>query len=518
MAEQASIGPLPSRHRQGPLGWFGALRRWFIRVRAYFLKELNELRRQPLLILSLVGGPLLVLILFGASFQSSNPAVRTVIVLPPGGAGLITEQQIRDLVGLNFQIQQITEDQAAAEQLLKNGQIDLIQIVPSNATESLQQGQSPEIIFRSNAINPLVEGWIQYLAYAEVNEINKTILREQAKIAQQEATTIKVRLSDARVKIGSIDERLAPDKIAATQQSLQDLKNLMADLERLLPVVATLEGKQSESELRQDIARTKASIDTLDQAIKDGTIAEHTQEIRSMEGDLIHVEGLLDVFIKTPPEVVIAPIKQRYENMRGSAYQAVVFYAPGVLALLVQHTAITLGALALVRERLMGAFEVFRVTPATMIQLLLGKYLSYTLFITSATAVLIAAMSFLGVPFYGDIAIFAGVVVMLTLASLGIGFVISAISGSDSQAIQFAMLALLLSIFFSGFFISLDSFVPISRVISEIIPMTHGVIGFQQMLLRGLPPEPSVWLALGLISLITFILVVLLTRRQMLRV
>ncbi len=512
-----TVRPARSRHRKGPLGWFGALRRWLVRVRAYFLKELNELRRQPLLILSLVGGPLLVLILFGASFQSSNPEVRTVIVLPPGGTGLITEQQIRDLVGLNFKIQQIMEDQTAAEQMLQNGQIDLIQIVPANATQSLEQGQSPEIVFRSNAINPMVEGWIQYLAYAEVNEINKAILREQAKVAQQEAVTIKVRLSDARVKVGTIDERLAPDQIAETQQSLQDLKNMLSDLERLLPMVATLDGSPSEAELRQDIARTKASIDTLDQAIKDGTIAEHTQELKGMENDLVRVEGILDVFIKTPPEVVIAPIKQRYENMRGKAYEAVVFYAPGVLALLVQHTAITLGALALVRERLMGAFEVFRVTPANMIQLLLGKYLSYTLFIASATALLIAAMSFLGVPFYGGIGIFAGVVIMLILASLGVGFLISAISGSDSQAIQFAMLALLLSIFFSGFFISLDSFVPVARVISEIIPMTHGVIGFQQMLLRGLPPDASVWIALSLISLITFVLVVLLTRRQLLR-
>lgn len=516
MAEQSLSGVNRSRHRKGPIGWFGALRRWFIRMRAYFLKELNELRRQPMLILSLVGGPLLVLILFGASFTSSNPNVRTVIVLPPGGAGLITEQQIRELVGLNFQIQQITEDQATAERLLQSGQIDLVQIVPANAAETLQQGQSPEIVFRSNAINPLVEGWIQYLAYAEVNEINKAILREQAKIAQQEAATIQVRISDARVKIGTVDQNLAPDQIAETQQSLRDLRMLLNELERLIPVVNTLEGSE-EAKLREDITRTRNSIDTLDKAITDGTIAEHTQDLKLMESDLIRVEGMIDVFIKTPPEVVIAPIKQRYENMRGKAYEAVVFYAPGVLALLVQHTAITLGALALVRERLMGAFEVFRVTPANMVQLLLGKYLSYTLFITSATAVLIAAMAFLGVPFYGGIGLFAGVVVLLTLASLGVGFLISAISGSDSQAIQLAMLALLLSIFFSGFFISLDSFLPISRFISEIIPMTHGVIGFQEMLLRGLPPNPYVWLALTLISVITFVMVVLLTRRQLSR-
>ena len=45
-------------------------------------RELAELRRQPLLILSLVGGPMLVLLAFGASYRNTNPVLRTAIVLP----------------------------------------------------------------------------------------------------------------------------------------------------------------------------------------------------------------------------------------------------------------------------------------------------------------------------------------------------------------------------------------------------------------------------------------------------
>jgi ABC-2 type transport system permease protein len=45
---------------------------------------------------------------------------------------------------------------------------------------------------------------------------------------------------------------------------------------------------------------------------------------------------------------------------------------------------VSLGALALVRERMMGAFELFRVSPANMVQLLIGKYLGYTVFIALA--------------------------------------------------------------------------------------------------------------------------------------
>jgi len=95
---------------------------------------------------------------------------------------------------------------------------------------------------------------------------------------------------------------------------------------------------------------------------------------------------------------------------------------------LIQHTAITLGALALVRERRMGAFEVFRVAPVNMIQLLLGKYLGYTLFIGLSTATLIVLLRLLGIPLLGSLALFVALLLLLTLASARRGLLISAVS------------------------------------------------------------------------------------------
>jgi ABC-2 type transport system permease protein len=211
-------------------------------------------------------------------------------------------------------------------------------------------------------------------------------------------------------------------------------------------------------------------------------------------------------------------VSQSYANVRGSAYPAVIYYTPGVLALLIQHTAITLGALALVRERLMGAFEVLRVAPVNLAQLIIGKYLAYTLFIALATLVLFAAMRLIGVPLLGNQFMFAGLILLLIMASLGVGFLISSLSGSDSQAIQLAMISLLLSIFFSGFFIALESFAWPALPVAYSIPMTHGLAGFQNLMLRGITPEPGVWLGLTLIAVLSFVLVVVITRRQLRRV
>jgi len=181
-----------------------------------------------------------------------------------------------------------------------------------------------------------------------------------------------------------------------------------------------------------------------------------------------------------------------------------IFYAPSVLAMLVQHIAVTLGSLSLVRERLLGATEVFQVAPVSLWQILIGKYLGYALFIGLITAALAGLMIPLGIPFLGAPLIFTGLVLLLTVASIGIGFLISSLSRSESQAVQLSMLVLLLSVFFSGFFLPLQNFWAPVRAVAQILPLTHGIDGLLDLMLRGAPPEPRTWAGLGIIAAVTF--------------
>src|SRR5689334_5210218 len=118
MADTFDKTTAASRSRNRTIAQTPLVLRWLIRIRAYFLKEIYELRRQPLLILSLVGGPLLVLVLFGSTFRNSNPTLRTAIVLPPGGVEGLSVEKIRSLAGTNFTIMSVSEDRAAAEAAL----------------------------------------------------------------------------------------------------------------------------------------------------------------------------------------------------------------------------------------------------------------------------------------------------------------------------------------------------------------------------------------------------------------
>ena len=45
------------------------------------------------------------------------------------------------------------------------------------------------------------------------------------------------------------------------------------------------------------------------------------------------------------------------------------FFAPAVLALVLQHMGVTLTALSMVRERLSGAMDIFRVAPVRALEI-----------------------------------------------------------------------------------------------------------------------------------------------------
>jgi ABC-2 type transport system permease protein len=105
-------------------------------------------------------------------------------------------------------------------------------------------------------------------------------------------------------------------------------------------------------------------------------------------------------------------------------------------------------------------------------------------------------------------------VLLLTLASLGIGFLISSVSRSESQAVQLSMLVLLLSVFFSGFFLPLQNFLAPVRALAQALPLTHGIDGLLDLMLRGVYPDLRTWAALGIIAAVTFVAALVVEGRQ----
>ncbi|MCA1647755.1 MAG: ABC transporter permease [Chloroflexi bacterium] len=220
--------------------------------------------------------------------------------------------------------------------------------------------------------------------------------------------------------------------------------------------------------------------------------------------------------IAVSPQVVAAPTRAEPRNLAPVSPNVVAFFAPAVLALVLQHMGLTLTALSLVRERLSGAMDIFRVAPVRALEILIGKYLAYAFFnLSIAAALSFLLVGVLKIPMLSTPADIAWVVVLLSFASLGLGLLISTIVDSERQAVQLSMLVLLASVFFSGFVLPLDQFITPLRYAAYSLPVTHGIQLLQDLMLRGGTNQSWELLVLGGIGVVLFLLTSLTVRRNL---
>ena len=78
-----------------------------------------------------------------------------------------------------------------------------------------------------------------------------------------------------------------------------------------------------------------------------------------------------------PADVVAAPTESRLVNLAPNAPTVTSYFGPAVLALILQHLAVTLVSMSLVRERKSGVMEMFRISPVSSAEVLAGKVLAY---------------------------------------------------------------------------------------------------------------------------------------------
>lgn len=229
-------------------------------------------------------------------------------------------------------------------------------------------------------------------------------------------------------------------------------------------------------------------------------------------------QGTAGVQLKVDPQALLDPFRVETKDIASVQPTLTQFYAPAVLALLLQHIAITFAALSIVRERQLGTIELFRVSPLSASETLVGKYLSYLLFGGLLAGILTILLIYgLGVPMQGSWGNLALVLGLLLFTSLGFGFLISLVSQSDSQAVQLAMLVLLASVFFSGFIMRLETLWEPVRVVSWMLPATYAVIMLQDIMLRGPLIQPLLLTGLTGIGVVTFLISLILLHREMAR-
>ena len=215
------------------------------------------------------------------------------------------------------------------------------------------------------------------------------------------------------------------------------------------------------------------------------------------------------------PEVLVSPFHGNTQALTGSTIGLADFYAPAVLVVLLQHLAVTLLALSVVRERALGATQVFRVSPLRTSEYLAGKFLAYLVLGGAVGSALVALLVFgLGTPMRGSWWQLTAVLAVLLLTATAVGLVIALLANTDSQAVQYSMLVLLATIFLSGFLLSLERFIPVARPLSWALPATYGIDLVRDVMLRGASLDPWVITSLAAYGAVFAVAGALLVRRR----
>jgi ABC-2 type transport system permease protein len=222
--------------------------------------------------------------------------------------------------------------------------------------------------------------------------------------------------------------------------------------------------------------------DTNTASAVEGAVQQNLGTFQANERDLL-VESLPENVIELGKKLPVDIRKQFVSLMTAWSGQANKLYnpksrfidyvVPGVVGLILQLLTVTLMACTIARERESGTLYQLLVTSLRRREIVIGKMLPY-LAISSLLVVMVLAVAawHFQVRFYQPGAL-ALICFLFLLCSLGLGLLISAISRTQTQAIQFSVFFLLPVFVLSGAFAPLEQLPEAIRYVAEIFPLTH---------------------------------------------
>lgn len=464
-------------------------------------KELSEIIRQPRLLVVMVLGPFLVLLLFAAGFDQQQTVLRTLFVGPADGPYEASVEEFTDELRRYVDSAGYSSDVVAATQLLDDGEVDLIVVFPEDPASAILSGEQATIDVLHDKIDPIAQTTVEVSVQVAVQELNATILEAVVDEAQSALVPYTDNVDEAASLVSDLGDAVANGDDGEVERVANSLSASAESLTMITETSESLADRLGAND--EDLA---AFADLTEAAREFDATASSLSGIGGQIGpdDVESVQGLLDLVKERgaevttlDPRVIVRPFASQTENIQREHVGIESFFAPAAIALLLQHMVLTFAAMSLVSDRALGLFEVFRVGPVGPGRVLLGKFVSFLAIGAVVGAGLVAALRFgLDVPMRGSYTALVLGGLGLLVAAIGLGSVLSLIARSDTQAVQYALLALLAGLFFGGFFLDLDSFRYPFKAVSWALPVTYGTNIFRDVMLRG--DDPATADAVGL--------------------
>jgi len=192
------------------------------------------------------------------------------------------------------------------------------------------------------------------------------------------------------------------------------------------------------------------------------------------------------------------------------------FILPGLVAVLSMLMSMLISALSLARERELGTFEQLLVTPLRPAEVLVGKAVPGMIVgMIDANLIIVVALLWFRLPFRGNALLLETVLLLYTLAGVGIGLALSAIARTQQQAMLGVFVFASPMVVLSGYAAPVENMPPLVEWIGRADPIRYMMVLARALFLQD-PPLLLVWQQswpLAVIALVTLTVAAVAARR-----
>jgi ABC-2 type transport system permease protein len=194
------------------------------------------------------------------------------------------------------------------------------------------------------------------------------------------------------------------------------------------------------------------------------------------------------------------------------------FIVPGLAAVLAMLIALLVTGLSIAREREMGTFDQLLVSPASPIEIVVGKMVPALIIGTVLAMLMVAAGVFVfQIPFSGSLPLLLLSLIVFILSVVGVGLMVSSICQTQQQAILGVFAVAVPVVLISGFATPVENMPYVLQLLAEASPLKHFLIIAQGSFLKALPPGvvfANLW-PMAVIAAVTLTTAVLIVQRRL---
>lgn len=238
-----------------------------------------------------------------------------------------------------------------------------------------------------------------------------------------------------------------------------------------------------------DTSTAEQLLGSLHKTLGDFQMNEREVMVDALPDEVIQMAKKLPIEVRKQFVSAMTPWKIEEKILYNPEERFIDYVLPGVIGIILQLITVTLMACTIARERESGTLYQLMVTSLRRGDIVIGKilpYLAISIFLI-LVIILLAGWHF-QVKFYQPGAL-ALICFLFLLCSLGLGLLISALSKTQTQAIQFSVFFLLPVFILSGAFAPIEQLPKAIAYVAELFPLTHFCRAFRLVNLYHAAPS-----------------------------